>query len=255
MTPMQSNINLEITTDEEHKEFEKLNINYGAAIGSLNYSSQCTRPDLAYTVGTLSQLLEKPSLSHWLELKYIRKTKYLGLTYSMNGSSDIIGYSDSSWAQENNRKSCCGYIFNYGGAAVSWRSKRLNAVSVLLTESEFCALLGTFQEGKWLHQLHSDITRADQKQMLVYCDNQGSINRDKNEVYHSRTKQIDVHYIFVIDYIKKSFICLEYITTNEIVAECMTKALDHVKHQSFNSYMGLNNIESYIENIFLCILG
>ncbi|MBW0477370.1 hypothetical protein O181_017085 [Austropuccinia psidii MF-1] len=108
MTPMQSNIKLETATDKEHKEFNKLKINYRAAIGSLNYLSQCTRPDLAYPVGTLSQFLEKPSLSHWLAfkraLKYLRKTKDLGLTYSMNGSSDIIGYSDLSWAEENNRK-------------------------------------------------------------------------------------------------------------------------------------------------------
>ncbi|MBW0557458.1 hypothetical protein O181_097173, partial [Austropuccinia psidii MF-1] len=69
MTPMQSNIKLETATDEEHEEFKKLNINYRAAIGSLNYLSQCTRPDMAYTVGTLSQFLEKPSLSHWSAFK------------------------------------------------------------------------------------------------------------------------------------------------------------------------------------------
>ncbi|MBW0491865.1 hypothetical protein O181_031580 [Austropuccinia psidii MF-1] len=259
MTPMQSNIKLETTTDKEHKEFKKLNINYRADIGSLNYLSQCTRPELAYTVGTLSQFLEKPSLSHWSafkrELKYSRKTKDLGLTYSMNGISDIIGYSDSSWAEENNRTSCCGYVFNYGGAAISWRSKRLNFISVSSTESEFRALLGTFQEGKWLRQIHSEITSTDPKQMLVYCDNQGAINRAKNEVYHSRTKHIDVHYNFVIDYIKNNFIRLEYITTNEMVAYFMTKALDSVKHQSLNSHMGLNNIESYVANIYLCVLG
>ncbi|MBW0553756.1 hypothetical protein O181_093471 [Austropuccinia psidii MF-1] len=259
MKPMQSNIKLETATDKEHEEFKKLNINYRAAIGSLNYSSQCTRPDLAYTVGTLSQFLEKPGLSHWLAfkgaLKYLRKTKDLGLTYNMNCSSDIIGYSDSSWAEENNRKSCCGYVFTYGGAGLSWRSKRLNAVSVSLTESEFRAILGTFQEGKWLHQMHSDITSTDPKQTLVYCDNQGAINRAKNEVYHSRTKHIDVHYNCIIDCIKNNFICLKYITTNEMVADCMTKALDRVKHQSFNIHMGLNNIESYVANISLCMLG
>ncbi|MBW0553637.1 hypothetical protein O181_093352, partial [Austropuccinia psidii MF-1] len=203
--------------------------------------------------------LEKPSLSHWSAfkraLKYLRKTKDLGLTYNMNGSSDIIGYSDLSWAEENNRKSCCGYVFTYGGAAISWRSKRLNAVSVSSTESEFRALLGTFQEGKWLRQIHSDITSTDPRQMLIYCDHQGAINRAKNEVYHSRTKHIDVHYSFIIDYIKNNFIRLEYITTNEMVADCMTKALDRVKHQSFNNNMGLNNIESYVANISLCVLG
>ncbi|MBW0488021.1 hypothetical protein O181_027736 [Austropuccinia psidii MF-1] len=123
MTPIQSNIKLEAATDKEYKEFKILNINYKAAIGSLSYLSQCTRPDFAYTVGTLSHFLEKQSLSHWLafkrEFKYLRKTKDLGLTYSMKGSSDIIGYSDSSWAEENNKKSCCRYVFNYGGAAIS----------------------------------------------------------------------------------------------------------------------------------------
>ncbi|MBW0571975.1 hypothetical protein O181_111690 [Austropuccinia psidii MF-1] len=91
--------------------------------------------------------------------------------------------------------------------------------------------------------------------MLIYCDNQGAINRAKNEVYHSRTKHIDVHYSFIIDYIKNNFIRLEYITTNEMVSDCITKALDRVKHHSFNNYMGLNDIESYVANISLCVLG
>ncbi|MBW0488627.1 hypothetical protein O181_028342 [Austropuccinia psidii MF-1] len=34
MTPIQSNIKLETSTDEEHKEFKKPKINYRAAIGS-----------------------------------------------------------------------------------------------------------------------------------------------------------------------------------------------------------------------------
>jgi hypothetical protein len=49
-TPMQSNIKLEKSTEAEIIEFKKTGHDYRAAIGCLNYLSQCTRPDITYTV-------------------------------------------------------------------------------------------------------------------------------------------------------------------------------------------------------------
>ena len=64
-TPMQSNIKLGKSTDDEIIGFKNTGEEFRAAIGCLNYLSQCTRPDITYTVGILSQFLEKPSLKHW----------------------------------------------------------------------------------------------------------------------------------------------------------------------------------------------
>ena len=48
-----------------------------------------------------------------------------GLLYTSNGSKECIGYSDADWVGDlDDRKSTSGYVFQIGGGAVSWRSKK-----------------------------------------------------------------------------------------------------------------------------------
>jgi phage terminase large subunit len=63
-TPMQSDIMLTKATEKEIEEFRETGYDYVAAIGSLNYLLQCTRPDIAFKVSIISQFLEKQSLGH-----------------------------------------------------------------------------------------------------------------------------------------------------------------------------------------------
>ncbi|MBW0555210.1 hypothetical protein O181_094925, partial [Austropuccinia psidii MF-1] len=64
-TPLKPHLQLLISLDKEHEEFNKLNINYRSAVGSLNYISSNTRPDITFAVSHLSQFLEKPGIPHW----------------------------------------------------------------------------------------------------------------------------------------------------------------------------------------------
>lgn len=113
-TPLQSNIPLIPGNDEDVLEFKKSGFNYQRAVGSLNYRSQCTRPDLSHSVSLLSQFLEKPTMAHWGHfkrvLRYLRGTSGLGLTYGVqpvNATLEKLGtslndpplaFSDSNWA-------------------------------------------------------------------------------------------------------------------------------------------------------------
>ena len=67
----------------ERKDMERFS--YALAIGSLMYAQVCTRPDIAYIVGTLGRYLSNPSMDHWKKTKwvmqYLQRTKYYMLTY------------------------------------------------------------------------------------------------------------------------------------------------------------------------------
>ena len=78
---------------------------YQSAVGSLMYAMLATRPDLTYTISTLSQFATSPDESHWKALKrcfrYLKATKDLGLVYGLHnekGCADFHGYTDSDWA-------------------------------------------------------------------------------------------------------------------------------------------------------------
>ncbi len=76
---------------------------YREAIGSLMYAAVATRPDIAYTVSTLSQFLDNPREAHWNAVKcifhYLSGTANLVLTYG-GKRHDLTGYTDADGATQ-----------------------------------------------------------------------------------------------------------------------------------------------------------
>eukprot|EP00965_Chrysotila_dentata_P114559 3786355-Pleurochrysis_carterae.AAC.1 len=56
-----------------------------------------------------------------------------GIEYKTQGGRQLIGYSDSDWAVAH---STTGFCIMYGGAAVSYGSKRQHCISLSSTEAE-----------------------------------------------------------------------------------------------------------------------
>ena len=73
---------------------------FSSAVGSLMYDMLCTRPDIYYAVGIVSQNQSDPREEHWIAvkhiLKYLRRTNDYMLVYS-SGSLETIGYTDSDF--------------------------------------------------------------------------------------------------------------------------------------------------------------
>ena len=63
----------------------------------------------------------------------------------------------------------------------------------------------------------------------MYCDNQSAIHLAKNQVFHARTKHIDVRYHFVLEIIKDEKILLRKIETAENPADMITKVVSLTK--------------------------
>lgn len=54
-----------------------------------------------------------------------------------------------------------------------------------------------------------------------------------------RSKHIDVKFHFIRDHIKKGTVILEYIPTDRMVADILTKALSRVKFETFRDLVGI----------------
>uniref|UniRef100_A0A1X7TR14 Reverse transcriptase Ty1/copia-type domain-containing protein n=1 Tax=Amphimedon queenslandica TaxID=400682 RepID=A0A1X7TR14_AMPQE len=64
-------------------------------------------------------------------MKYLKGTHNLGLIYKISEANGCIGFSDSDWAGDlDDIKSTTGYLFQAGGTAVSWRSRKQTCVAL-----------------------------------------------------------------------------------------------------------------------------
>ena len=67
--------------------------------------------------------------------------------------------------------------------------------------------------------------RVNLSKSTIYCDNSSAINLSKNPVNHSRTKHIDIRHHFLRDNIEKDVINLDFIPSENQLADIFTKPL------------------------------
>jgi hypothetical protein len=137
-TPLTPAVQLHTTTDQDHEEFLKLNINYRSFTGMLNYLSCRTRPDLSAAVSILLRFNQRPGLSHWKEAvhcwKYLKGTQNMGLLLKPSPDSlvDRLNFfTDATWAEDQETRISQSRL---------WNSKKQKNITMSSTESEMNAL-------------------------------------------------------------------------------------------------------------------
>lgn len=208
------------------------------------YLAQCTRPDILFAVNLLSRFNTNPGPKHWEAVKhvfrYLKGTSKVTLQYTMTGDSKLIGYSDADWASDfDDRRSTSGYVFIMQEGAVSWSCKRQTTVFLSTCEAEYMALSAAVQEASWWRGLLLQFGQDDPIELR--CDNQSTICIAKNGGYTSRTKHIDIRHHFIRDALDREIVSLNFVKTDEQVADGLTKPLQRVKLERNRKAMGLLN--------------
>lgn len=222
---------------------------YQALVGAIMYLMLGTRPDLAFAITSLSQFASAPSESHWTALKrvmrYIRSSTDLAITYSARDCDELSlsGYTDSDWGStSNDRRSIGGYVFLIAGGAVSWQSKKQATVALSSTEAEYMAATQACKEALWWRSLlrECDVPFKFETPTIIHSDNQSCIALSINPGFHARTKHIDIQHHFIREKVSDGSITLQYVGTNDMVADILTKGLPKPKHYHLLPLMGVN---------------
>ena len=62
---------------------------------------------------------------------------------------------------------------------------------------------------------------------------------EENPVFHDRSKHIEIRYFYIRDMMQKEAIKLQYVSTDEQVADVLTKPLSRVKVKHFRDKLGV----------------
>ncbi|CAD6222034.1 GSCOCG00005299001-RA-CDS [Cotesia congregata] len=118
----------------------------------------------------------------------------------------------------------------FGGAAISWKSRKQRTVALSTTEAEYKALTEATKESMYLRGLIGEIGIGKYSEGLIYCDNQGAIHTSTATGFLDRTKHVRIQFNFVKEAIKNQEIQLAHISTDEMTADILTKALPRDRH-------------------------
>lgn len=227
---------------------------YQQKVGSVNYPSVWSRPDISKAVSKLAEHLLNPGPKHieavdWC-IGYLLGTKFLGLefdglAYELKGSKIFLTMSDAAFADDILTR-----YSSYGGAAklfegmVMWIAKKQITVTTSTTETELLALSAIAKLYLELLRLFRNINLDLMEDSILYCDNQQTIRLLSNETprLHTKLKHVDIHQCWLRQEVQAGNIKVEWVETNDMIADGLTKLLPPQKHQAFVRQMNLVNI-------------
>ena len=206
------------------------------------YVIACSRPDLSHALSVVSRYMANPGKEHWNAVqwifRYLRGTSSACLQFGKSRDG-LVGYVDSDYAGDlDKRRSLTGYVFTIGGCAVSWKASLQATVALSTTEAEYMAISEACKEAIWLRGLYTELCRVTSCTTIFY-DSQSAICVTKDQMFHERTKHIDVRYHYIRDVIAQGDIKVCKINTCDNPADMMTKSVPITKFELCSSLVGV----------------
>ena len=224
--------------------------NYRSVLGKLNYLEKSTRPDIAYAVHQCARFMACPMKSHAQAVRHIGRyflsitTKGYIIRPDLNCSFDC--YVDASFSGEwssllkdqiitdpNSARSRSGYFITFASVPLLWASKLQSEIALSSTEAELIALSAATRENIFFLRLIDDAQshghNLNVSKASIHCnvfeDNQSTIAIAQEPRIRPRTKHINVRFWHFVRFIKAKLMTIEWIKTDNQIADALTKPL------------------------------
>lgn len=121
-----------------------------------------------------------------------------------------------------------------GGSIVSWLSRKQEVVTSTSSE-EAC-------QGVWLERLHCDLMYRDPEQAVLNIDGKSTTFLREQPVQRDRTKHIDTMYHYIKDCVEEGKMKVNYVCTDDQLADMLTKILDREKFLEMQRRIGVGAV-------------
>jgi hypothetical protein len=214
-TPMEMKLKLLVDTSSEFIDATL----YRQIIGSLMYLTN-TRPNICFSMNTLSQFLVEPRHVHLVATKHVIRclkcTLDCGLNYDGDHDFTLSGYTDSNWeGSVSDRKITSRCYFSLGSTMISWQSRKQSSSVLSTMEVEYIDACSARCEAIWLRKLLTNLFDLEMEATTILCDKQSCKKMIENHVFHDRSKHIDIHYHYTCDMVQRGALKLHYVSMDE----------------------------------------
>ncbi|KAL0337645.1 UNVERIFIED_CONTAM: Retrovirus-related Pol polyprotein from transposon TNT 1-94 [Sesamum calycinum] len=236
---------------------------YLSAIGALIYLANNTRPDIAFSVNLLARYSSTPTKRHWNGVKhilrYLRGTSDMGLYFERHENAkatNLVGYSDAGYLSDPYKAiSQSGYVFMYGGTAISWRSTKQTLVATSSNHAELIALYEVGRECVWLRSLIRYVCEScglepiEKSPTVIYEDNAACIAQIKDGyIKGDRTKHISPKFFSTHELQVEGKVDVNQIPSSQNLADLFTKALPTKVFKQLIHNIGMRRLKDIFLN-------
>ncbi|KGQ02249.1 Retrovirus-related Pol polyprotein from transposon TNT 1-94 [Beauveria bassiana D1-5] len=245
-TPLEKDVKMSISN--EHTAHPKFRQQYQSKVGSLNFASNQTRPDISFATGYVARYASNPNQQHMKAVDriftYLRKDPGKGIVYSSKHGLQLRGFVDSDFAGcEDSRRSTTGWVFTLAGGPVSWSSQRQKTVATSTMDAEYNAAAEAAKEAVWIRNFINDlrIPGVHIDTVPLYIDNNSALKLTRNPEFHNRSKHIDVKHHFVREKVEEGVINTQRVNTRDNLADIFTKSLPKPTHEDVMERLNLSS--------------
>jgi lysophospholipid acyltransferase (LPLAT)-like uncharacterized protein len=242
-------VKLKLTVDDTADHEHWSSYPYRALVACLLYLSICVRFDLCYTVKELARWLNTPGAAMIKAakraLRYVKGSTRFGLEYKRIWRPQMVAgiftkwcrdtmvsaTVDADWAgQQDTRRSTAGFMLMFNGAVIHWWSRTLKVIALSSQDAEYMALSDSSREVIFVRQLLEALGFRVSGSTDLHCDNNGAMALANKPCDHQKSKHIQVRYHFVRQQVEEGVIFVLKVSTEDQLADVMTKALNAYRH-------------------------
>jgi hypothetical protein len=124
-----------------------------------------------------------------------------------------------------------------GSNLISWSTRKQLTVSWSSTQAKYKAIANVATEIIWVQTLLNELGVAHPPTTSLWCDNLRATYLSVNPVFHARRKYIEIDYHFLTEQVAPKQLDIQFISTNDQVADGFTKPLSLKKLPKFQHNM------------------
>jgi hypothetical protein len=185
-----------------------------------------------------------PTEQDWRKLdrviRYLGGTKEMGVRYEFIDDDILPCYVDASFGVHEDGKSHTGSVILFGGGPIYVNSRKQKIVTKSSWEAEVVAASDSGTQILWVVRLLQELGLGNAKAIL-YQDNQGAATcLEKGGSTAPASRHVSIRYFWLRDVIEEGLVSVEWIPTEKMVADGLTKPLQGSKFNEFRR--ALNNM-------------